>query len=168
MRMVQNNKKLNNKIKSSFISQMPLIMNKETLDQRKREEEYVRSIDDTKVDSSKKVWYLINAKWLKEWRDYVSIAEAPRPGKINNDELFGKSNLKKVKDYRGLCENVWNYFVEKYGSDGTVFTSKGEIDIYQNYHKIVEKYTGNEELEKLLHSETEMGSEYKLPDECDD
>mmetsp|Transcript_19847 Transcript_19847/g.35931 ORF Transcript_19847/g.35931 Transcript_19847/m.35931 type:complete len:263 (-) Transcript_19847:32-820(-) len=80
-------------------------------------------------------WYLIDSEWLKRWRDYA-LRGGSCPGPITNERLLDprrqrlvpKSNLRPAHDYRGVGEEVWNFFLERYGG-GPAITSP-VLEIY--------------------------------------
>lgn len=57
------------------------------------------------------------------------------PGPVDNSVLLDKEgqpkpNLKSSRDYRGVCEEVWGYFMEHYG--GGPALKRKRILIYQD------------------------------------
>mmetsp|Transcript_40691 Transcript_40691/g.93503 ORF Transcript_40691/g.93503 Transcript_40691/m.93503 type:complete len:201 (+) Transcript_40691:42-644(+) len=65
------------------------------------------------------VFYIIDAEWFRRWAKYVKHS-GPKPGPISNARLLQsfhrpKPNLKVARDYRGVCEAVWEYLQERHG-----------------------------------------------------
>ena len=66
-------------------------------------------------------WYIINADWIRQWREYAADgSRAEPPGPINNEALLTASGtprdgLRPVHDYRGISPGSWGVFVQSYG-----------------------------------------------------
>mmetsp|Transcript_73167 Transcript_73167/g.174378 ORF Transcript_73167/g.174378 Transcript_73167/m.174378 type:complete len:328 (-) Transcript_73167:465-1448(-) len=68
-------------------------------------------------------WFLIEAGWLKRWRQYVTKG-GEHPGPISNHLLLDprshftkpRAQLVVKKNYRGTTAEVWQYLLERYGS----------------------------------------------------
>ena len=103
--------------------------------QRERQEErdYVTRMDTVAVQPGG-AWMLINSKWLENWRKYaIELSTDDPPGPINNYCLVGRDfrpvhGLARVRDYRGMNQDVWHYFHERYGGGPAICRS--EIDLY--------------------------------------
>ena len=98
----------------------------------KAERDEIKKLDSTEIAPGG-TWYLVDATWLKHWREYCW--EATRhdpPGPVCNWRLLAggrpRNNLQRASDYRGVNEAVWRVFVHRYGG-GPVICRK-ELDIY--------------------------------------
>ena len=79
----------------------------------KAEAAEITRLDSTSVDA---VWLLIDSEWLKRWREYaITKTSSEPPGPVANWRLLAhgrpKSNLLRLKDYRGVNEQVWMAFM---------------------------------------------------------
>jgi hypothetical protein len=97
------------------------------------EREEIRRLDSTEI-SEGGIWYIVDANWLKHWREYCwdSIRPDP-PGPVSNWRLLAPSkmprqHLQRATDYRGVNEKVWQVFVERYGGGPPICRAK--LDIY--------------------------------------
>eukprot|EP00742_Colponemidia_sp_Colp-10_P006379 GILJ01006836.1.p1 GENE.GILJ01006836.1~~GILJ01006836.1.p1 ORF type:complete len:675 (+),score=67.35 GILJ01006836.1:65-2089(+) len=78
-------------------------------------------------------WYIINAQWLREWREFAFGKTTRIPGPISNHLLMDSNgsplpNLERADHYRGVCPEVWTYLYEIYG--GGPVLPRAELDIY--------------------------------------
>ena len=78
--------------------------------------------------------YIVDANWLKHWREYCWDGIRPDPpGPVSNWRLLAPSkmprqHLQRANDYRGVNEKVWQVFVQRYGGGPPICRSK--LDIY--------------------------------------
>lgn len=106
------------------------------LEERKKEErEFIRDNDTSEAG----IWYLIDVNWLTEWKHFVTRGSKP-PGPLDNSRLVdvhtlrvksppdGKDRWEPVDDYRGVNEEVWNFWVARYGGGPVV--RRRELDLY--------------------------------------
>ena len=97
------------------------------------ERDAIRRLDSTEI-SEGGTWFLVDATWLKHWRDYLWEGIRPDPpGPICNSRLLRSDgrphpNLQRVTDYRGVNEAVWRFHHGKYGGGPAICRSK--LDIY--------------------------------------
>ena len=90
-------------------------------------------LDSTEI-SEGSTWFLVDAAWLKHWREYCWDGIRPDPpGPISNSRLLRSDglphpNLERAHDYRGVNEAVWRVYHGKYGGGPAICRSK--IDIY--------------------------------------
>mmetsp|Transcript_69451 Transcript_69451/g.166493 ORF Transcript_69451/g.166493 Transcript_69451/m.166493 type:complete len:346 (+) Transcript_69451:99-1136(+) len=76
-------------------------------------------------------WYIIDAGWLKRWKNYVSKG-GPHPGPITNCQLLcpesrfkeAKSGLRVRQHYRGVCPVTWDFFLHRYGGGPVIVNTK--------------------------------------------
>ena len=107
---------------------------------RKREMTTVKALDEAAAREGCKTdpFYMIEGKWLQEWRRFVTD-EGERPGPITNENLLEPSatdpsvmvpreGLVKARDYRGLHQRVWQGLLELYG--GGPIIARSTMDIY--------------------------------------
>jgi len=98
---------------------------------------FIRDNDITDVPE----WYIIDVDWLKRWKAYA-MREGLHPGAISNYRLLDVCagyrsplpGLQPVRHYRGVGEEVWNFFVERYGG-GPAITSP-TLNIYAAGHHV--------------------------------
>eukprot|EP00403_Amphidinium_massartii_P013886 CAMPEP_0178411726 /NCGR_PEP_ID=MMETSP0689_2-20121128/21642_1 /TAXON_ID=160604 /ORGANISM="Amphidinium massartii, Strain CS-259" /LENGTH=324 /DNA_ID=CAMNT_0020032939 /DNA_START=5 /DNA_END=979 /DNA_ORIENTATION=+ len=86
-----------------------------------------------------KPFFIIDADWFKRWAKFVKD-EGPRPGPITNSRLLqaggkAKLGLKAAKDYRGVCEPVWDMLLDHYGGGPQIRCNF--LDIYRPDVKVV-------------------------------
>lgn len=99
---------------------------------RKREDEEIQALDSATIGEGE-FWYLIDANWLHQWNAFKSGSQGP-PGPISNARLFKnnsnilRDNLSRGIHYRGVNEQVWNYFYGIYGGGPVI--KKQTINIY--------------------------------------
>jgi len=97
------------------------------------ERDAIRRLDSTEIPEGG-TWFLVDAAWLKHWRDYCWDGIRPDPpGPICNSRLLRSDgrphpNLQKATDYRGVNEAVWRFHHGKYGGGPAICRSK--LDIY--------------------------------------
>ena len=106
----------------------------EDLQRDKREErDYVTRVDSVAVRPGD-VWMLVDSKWLEKWRNYaIDQSTDDPPGPITNYCLIGRDfrpvpGLMRVRDYRGMNQQLWYYFHERYGGGPAICRS--QIDLY--------------------------------------
>mmetsp|Transcript_33850 Transcript_33850/g.79121 ORF Transcript_33850/g.79121 Transcript_33850/m.79121 type:complete len:310 (+) Transcript_33850:108-1037(+) len=95
--------------------------------------DFIRTHDVTDVEK----WYLIDAEWLKRWRCFA-MRSGPSPGPITNLRLLDpalqfrapKRGLEPVKHYRGVGEEVWQFFYSRYGGGPEISTPL--LSIYES------------------------------------
>lgn len=99
---------------------------------RRKEEEEIQELDSATIGEGES-WYLIDANWLHQWNAFKTGVQLP-PGPISNIRLF-KSNSAVLRDnlsrgihYRGVNEQVWNYFYGIYGGGPPI--KRASINIY--------------------------------------
>jgi len=106
-----------------------------SLERRRAEERIVVGLD-TNTLNREPHWYMVEAGWLKRWREYVTnedeeVAEAP--GAIDNSPLLvgglPKAGLNKIEHYRGVNEAVWRMFCEWYPGSGPEL-KRGSVNLY--------------------------------------
>eukprot|EP01052_Picozoa_sp_SAG31_P000119 SAG31_NODE_4_length_45662_cov_15.654622_3_plen_701_part_00 len=89
------------------------------------------------LDVTRKIshWFVIEASWLEQWRNFV--AGGSRPGPIDNRILVdiddqgkyrAKPRLGKATDYRAVNHRVWSFFQDRYGGGPTLVRER--VDIY--------------------------------------
>ena len=94
----------------------------------------VRRLDSTEVQPGG-AWYIIDAGWLKHWREYCwEASRADPPGPISNSTLVDadgrpRAGLQRAADYRGVNESTWRLFVRHYGLSGPPI-ARTRLDIY--------------------------------------
>mmetsp|Transcript_43997 Transcript_43997/g.80393 ORF Transcript_43997/g.80393 Transcript_43997/m.80393 type:complete len:222 (-) Transcript_43997:240-905(-) len=64
-------------------------------------------------------FYIVDAEWFRRWASYVRHL-GPSPGPISNSRLLTaglkpKRGLQPARDYRGVCEKVWVYLLQRHG-----------------------------------------------------
>ena len=97
------------------------------------ERDAIRRLDSREI-SEGSTWFLVDAAWLKHWRDYCRDGIRPDPpGPISNSRLLRSDgrphpNLERTTDYRGVNEAVWRVYHGKYGGGPAICRSK--LDIY--------------------------------------
>lgn len=85
------------------------------------EQDFIRKNDTAKAS----VWYLIDVRWLQEWRKFVTRGSAI-PGPIDNSRLLDdvtqqpKDGIQAVKDFRGVNAIVWEFLHRRYGGGPTL------------------------------------------------
>mmetsp|Transcript_27829 Transcript_27829/g.64660 ORF Transcript_27829/g.64660 Transcript_27829/m.64660 type:complete len:183 (+) Transcript_27829:115-663(+) len=94
-----------------------------------REREFVQEHEE--VVSSR--YYMIDGEWFKRWAKYVKNM-GPSPGPITNSRLLQagdkpKPNMRAGKDYRGVCDQVWEFLQSRHGGGPEI--SSAFIDIYR-------------------------------------
>lgn len=90
---------------------------------------FVNANNDTETD----IWYIIDAKWLSEWKEFA-LRDGRLPGPIRNDCLIdvcsGKpwSGLEIALHYRGVNGEVWRYWLQRYGGGPEI--RRRQLDLY--------------------------------------
>jgi len=92
------------------------------------EKEFIRQNDT--ADAS--IWYLVDVKWLQEWKHFVT-RNSPLPGPIDNSRLLDRNgaprpNLRPVDDYRGVNQAIWVFWQQRYGGGPAVL--RRQLDLY--------------------------------------
>mmetsp|Transcript_27225 Transcript_27225/g.62779 ORF Transcript_27225/g.62779 Transcript_27225/m.62779 type:complete len:226 (+) Transcript_27225:76-753(+) len=78
-------------------------------------------------------WHLIDGSWLRKWRHYA-LRRGQRPGPISNENLLqadgitAKRGLRERDDYRGVSQEVWDYFVAQHGGGPCIVSP--QLDVY--------------------------------------
>lgn len=105
-------------------------MDAASLEKWKQEErEFVRLKD--KEDT--RVWFLVSALWLKEWKDFIKRSGSI-PGPIDNARLVDPQTgvphkgLRVVEDYRGVNSDMWGFWLKRYGGGPEV--RRSTLDLY--------------------------------------
>jgi len=78
-------------------------------------------------------WYLVDAKWMREWAHFAKARTGQVPGPIDNTRLVDnrgvpRPGLKPSDDYRGVNKSIWTFWQNRYGG-GPVVRRK-RIDLY--------------------------------------
>ena len=97
------------------------------------EREAVSTADSTLLQDGQ-VWHIIEAGWMKHWREYVwDETRQDPPGPMDNTPLMDgdaiRPNLMRSRDYRGVNPNAWEIFLRKYGLRGPCIR-RLVLDIY--------------------------------------
>ncbi|CAE7687300.1 L [Symbiodinium sp. CCMP2592] len=88
----------------------------------------------TKCDTKhSEVYFLLCSQWLQQWKDFIRTKASP-PGPISNHNLVGpdgcpKPNKQPIKDYRGVNEKVWKYWLSRYGGGPEI--KRHKLELYQ-------------------------------------
>eukprot|EP00767_Chilomastix_cuspidata_P004030 gnl/Chilomastix_cuspidata/4158.p1 GENE.gnl/Chilomastix_cuspidata/4158~~gnl/Chilomastix_cuspidata/4158.p1 ORF type:complete len:748 (+),score=245.67 gnl/Chilomastix_cuspidata/4158:116-2359(+) len=98
---------------------------------RRREVDLLYGADTVYSD----VWFLVDERWLQQWRDFVSHnSTSDPPGPISNtnlleaDGMTPAKNLRKLFDYRGVAPVVYKLFHRIYRGGPPIVRAR--IDIY--------------------------------------
>ena len=97
------------------------------------ERDEISKLDSTKLDRGQ-IWFLVEAGWLKHWREYCwDASRKDPPGPVCNWKLLQgpnsiRPNLVRAKDYRGVNHDVWRVFIHRYGGHPPI--CRYELDIY--------------------------------------
>lgn len=100
-----------------------------SLEARQQEEkDFIRNNDTAEAH----VWYLVDVRWLQEWKHFVT-RNAPLPGPIDNSRLLDRDGLPRrglqpVEDYRGVNSAIWAYWHQCYGGGPAVL--RRQLDLY--------------------------------------
>jgi len=103
-------------------------------ERRRAEKRAIAEADTTTINNEYGYWYIIDAGWLRRWRQYTAEgATAPPPGPVSNEVLLGpdgtpRKGLRKVDHYRGVNEQVWNIFQDYHGGGPEI--QRREINLY--------------------------------------
>ena len=102
---------------------------KEALDAERLE---ISQLDSTKLEQGQ-TWFLVEAGWLKHWREYCwDATRQDPPGPVRNWILLAgqqpRPNLVRARDYRGVNQEVWSVFIRRYGGQPAI--CRYELDIY--------------------------------------
>eukprot|EP00747_Dinoflagellata_sp_TGD_P192100 gnl/TRDRNA2_/TRDRNA2_56443_c0_seq1.p1 gnl/TRDRNA2_/TRDRNA2_56443_c0~~gnl/TRDRNA2_/TRDRNA2_56443_c0_seq1.p1 ORF type:complete len:528 (-),score=68.91 gnl/TRDRNA2_/TRDRNA2_56443_c0_seq1:114-1697(-) len=103
-------------VPSSSSSARSSAMDPRSLEIRRQEEkEFIRQNDTAESNT----WYLMDVRWLQEWKDFVTRGEA-LPGPIDNSRLLDENmmprpDLRPVDNYRGVNGAIWAYWHQRYG-----------------------------------------------------
>jgi hypothetical protein len=98
---------------------------------RRLEEKEVAALDSTTLISKGQHWYLIHSEWLRAW--HLFKQDDVPPGPISNHALLDEhsqplKHLRKAYHYRGVNQQVWDYFYQRYGGGPPII--RDCIDIY--------------------------------------
>jgi hypothetical protein len=101
-------------------------------EERLKEQAEINALDTTDV-SSGQTWFLVEAGWLKHWREFCwDGTRSDPPGPVCNWRLYSggkpRPNLARARDYRGVNYDVWRVFVHRYG--GYPVLCRREINLY--------------------------------------
>lgn len=98
---------------------------------QQEEKDFIRRNDTSEAS----VWYLVDVKWLQEWKTFVTRTNAPTvPGPIDNSRLLDRATggsrpgLRPVDDYRGVNGAIWTFWQQRYGGGPAVM--RRELDLY--------------------------------------
>lgn len=96
------------------------------------EREEISKLDSTKLEAGQ-TWFLVEAGWLKHWREYCwENARSDPPGAVCNWRLLAgtqpRPNLVRARDYRGVNHAVWRVFIHRYGGYPPI--CRFDLDIY--------------------------------------
>jgi hypothetical protein len=104
---------------------------------KKQELKLVKKNDKSKINVSKECWFLVDSDWLNAWSAFVNGDEnEDPPGPMSTKELVDEhknplSDLKPIRDYRGVPPIIYFIFLELYGKDDSPELSRYLIDIYK-------------------------------------
>ena len=90
-------------------------------ERRRNEKKAIAEADTTTINNDLGYWYIIDAGWLRRWRQYTAEGStSPPPGPVSNEVLLGpdgtpRKGLRKVDHYRGVNEQVWTIFQDYHG-----------------------------------------------------
>lgn len=99
------------------------------LEARQQEEkDFIRRNDTAEAN----VWYLVDTRWLQEWKHFVT-RNAPAPGPIDNSRLLDRNGaprlgLRPVDDYRGVNGAIWNFWQSRYGGGPAIM--RRQLDLH--------------------------------------
>eukprot|EP01031_Cornospumella_fuschlensis_P038419 gene38419-46695_t len=88
---------------------------KEDLAIRKKYElKLLKKFDQSKINTSRECWFLVDCVWLNAWSAYVNTEDGDPPGPMSTKDLLDAKNnplpdLKARIDYRGLAPTA--YFI---------------------------------------------------------
>jgi len=96
------------------------------------EREEISKLDSTALSDGER-WYIVEASWLRHWREYCwDATRTDPPGPISNWRLLAgkqpRPNLVRARDYRGVNYKVWRVFVHRYGGGPAI--CRYELDMY--------------------------------------
>jgi len=103
-------------------------------ERRRAEKRAIAEADTTTINNEYGYWYIIDAGWLRRWRQYTAEGSiAAPPGPVSNEVLLGpdgtpRKGLRKVDHYRGVNEQVWNIFQDFHGGGPEI--RRREINLY--------------------------------------
>ena len=99
-----------------------------------RERDEIASLDSNRIGAGQ-AWFLVDAGWLKHWREYCwDQTRTDPPGPVCNWRLFAaggkqpRPNLQRARDYRGVNYDVWRVFIHRYGGQPAI--CRYELNIY--------------------------------------
>eukprot|EP00928_Gymnodinium_smaydae_P057385 TRINITY_DN40631_c0_g1_i1.p1 TRINITY_DN40631_c0_g1~~TRINITY_DN40631_c0_g1_i1.p1 ORF type:complete len:513 (-),score=91.08 TRINITY_DN40631_c0_g1_i1:259-1797(-) len=101
-------------------------------DWEKWKQEDIDFVKKNDMDSAD-VWYLVDVRWLRAWKDFVKKPGIPSPGPVDNSRLVDdngrpRPGLRVVEDYRGVNDAVWHYWLHRY--DGGPEVRRSTLDLY--------------------------------------
>jgi len=96
-----------------------------------QERDRIKALDSTDIKNN--MWFIVDASWLKHWREYCwEMIRSDPPGPVCNWRLLvggrPRQNLVRATDYRGVNLDVWRVFVSRYGGGPAII--RAELDIY--------------------------------------
>lgn len=107
------------------------------MEERKREERtFVRENDTHEAVA----WYIIDVRWLREWKSFACLRGTAPPGRVDNSRLVdartgrikpppgSRGKWLPGQDYRAVNQTVWDYFLARYG--GGPALRRRSIDLY--------------------------------------
>mmetsp|Transcript_26793 Transcript_26793/g.61769 ORF Transcript_26793/g.61769 Transcript_26793/m.61769 type:complete len:500 (+) Transcript_26793:71-1570(+) len=106
-----------------------------TEDRALEEIAFIKQHDTAEAD----YWYIVDARWLQEWKAFVSAQSAQKygvpPKAISNSRLVDNNGcprpgLKPVEHYRGVNGKVWEFWQKRYGGGPVIL--RRTIDIYSS------------------------------------
>ncbi|KAL1495283.1 hypothetical protein AB1Y20_017143 [Prymnesium parvum] len=96
------------------------------------ERDEISSLDSTEIQPGE-LWYLLDAEWLKHWREYCwDSTRVDPPGPVSNWRLLRdgrpRPNQMRARDYRGVNQRVWAVFMRRYGGGPAI--CRKELNLY--------------------------------------
>jgi len=85
-------------------------------------------------------WYVIDVRWLREWKSFVSLRGTSPPGPVDNSRLVdaqtgrikpppgSREKWLPGRDYRAVNQAVWGFFLARYG--GGPALRRRSVDLY--------------------------------------
>ncbi|KAF4700913.1 hypothetical protein FOZ63_001940, partial [Perkinsus olseni] len=98
------------------------------------EAEFVRKYDTVRLPQGD-TYYIVSTKWINSWKHFISEGKG-LPGPISNNVLF-RDDLKTLlprlvrsRDYRGINQTIWSFWLARYG--GGPLVTRLTLDIYDH------------------------------------
>ncbi|KAF4716371.1 hypothetical protein FOZ62_022784 [Perkinsus olseni] len=98
------------------------------------EAEFVRKYDTVRLPQGD-TYYIVSTKWINSWKHFISEGKG-LPGPISNNVLF-RDDLKTLlprlvrsRDYRGINQRIWSFWLARYG--GGPLVTRLTLDIYDH------------------------------------